>query len=243
MDGHAREGGVEAGEPAAPGGQKRIDARVGEGDRMMRAPPGQQPLPLLAGARHARGRRRRTGREGRMQAGDLVGEGGREPRVPVGGAQGPTGHVGGHHVGGAQRVVGSGLQGDGAGAELGRHAPEDLELGLHGAGHLMGRTARNAQDPGLVAGADPTGRVALTGPKECDLRRPRFGWQPAQPAGVNGGPDASRENVVRWEQAAHSPVPHHLAPSARRRPMMARAASTAVSRAVSRRRSASGQGA
>ena len=99
-----------------------------------------------------------------MQAGELVGEGSGESPVPVGGAQRPAGDVGGHHVGGAERIVSTGLQADGTGSQFGRDAPENLELGLHGAGHVMRQVPRKAQDPGLLAGADSPGRVALAGP-------------------------------------------------------------------------------
>ena len=243
MGGDRLEGRGEAVELTAPGGQERADAGVGEGLRMVLSPPGRQFLPLLSGARHEGGRRRGDGCGGEclVQAGDLVGEGGGEPWVPVGGAQGPTGDVGGHHVGGAQRVVATELQGDGAGSQLGRDAPEDLVLGLHGAGQVMGRASRKAQDPGLLPGADSPGGVALAGPQPLD--RPTR--HAAQLTGVDGGPDAWGDVVVgssgRW--SVHSPVHHYRVPSAGRRPMMDRAASVAVRRAVSRRRSASGQGA
>ena len=240
MGGDRLEGRGEAVELTAPGGQERADAGVGKGLRMMLSPPGHQLLPLFVGARHEGGRRRGPGGEGLVQAGDLVGEGGGEPPVPVGGAQGPTGDVGGHHVGGAERVVAAGLQDDGTGSQLGRDASEDLELGLHGAGQVMGRASWKAQDPGLLPGADSPGGVALTGPQPLD----RSGRHAAQFAGVDGGPDAWGDVVVgssgRW--SVHSPVHRHRVPSARPRSTMARAASVTVSRAVSRRRSASGQG-
>ena len=240
MGGDRLEGRGEAGKLAAPGGQERADARVGEGLRMVLSPPGRQLLPLLVGARHEGGRRRGTGSKGIVQAGDLVCEGGGEPWIPVGGAQGPAGDVGGHHVGGAQRVVAAGLQGDGAGSQLGWDASEDLELGLHGAGQVMGRASWKAQDPGLLPGADSPGGVALAGPQPLD----RPARHAAQFAGLDGGPDAWGDVVVgssgRW--SVHSPVHRHRVPSARPRSTMARAASVTVSRAVSRRRSASGQG-
>ena len=243
MDGDRLEGRGEAVELTAPGGQERADAGVGEGLRMMLSPPGHQLLPLFVGARHEGGRRRGGGGGGEclVQAGDLVGEGGGEPPVPVGGAQGPTGDVGGHHVGGAERVVAAGLQDDGTGSQLGRDASEDLELGLHGAGQVMGRASWKAQDPGLLPGADSPGGVALTGPQPLD----RSGRHAAQFAGVGGGSDAWGDVVVgssgRW--SVHSPVHRHRVPSAGPRSTMARAASVTVRRAVSRRRSASGQGA
>ena len=242
MGGDCLEGRGEAVELTAPGGQERADAGVGEGLRMVLSPPGRQLLPLLSSTRYEGGRRRGggSGGEGLVQAGDLVGEGGGEPRVPVGGAQGPTGDVSGHHVGGAERVVAAGLQGDGAGSQLGWDASENLELGLHGAGQVMGRASWKAQDPGPLPGADSPGRVALTGPQPLD----RSGRHAAQLAGIDGGPNASGDVVVgssgRW--SVHSPVHRHRVPSARPRSTMARAASVTVSRAVSRRRSASGQG-